>query len=143
MARRAYEQMVAHCLGAYPLEGCGLLAGPPTSLDNGPATATRCFGTGNAAASARVYTIEPKDHLHADREAGNAGLEIVGAFHSHTHTDAFPSPTDVTQAPVPDWHYVVVSLAEVQPVVRSYRIIDGNITEEALVLHEPVLAANS
>ena len=46
-------------------------------------------------------------------------------FHSHTHTEAYPSPTDVAQAPDPSWHYVLVSLRDIQPVVRSYRIVDG------------------
>ena len=64
------------------------------------------------AASARVYTVDPKDHLRADRDAEARGLEIIGVFHSHTHTDAYPSPTDVAQAPDPGWHYVLVSLRD-------------------------------
>ena len=59
-------------------------------------------------------------------------------FHSHTHTEAYPSPTDVAQAPDPDWHYVLVSLRDTQPVVRSYRIVDGAITEEPVQLATPV-----
>ena len=54
----------------------------------------------------------------------------MGVFHSHTHTDAYPSPTDVRQASDPGWHYVLVSLRDTHPVVRSYRIVDGEITEE-------------
>ena len=49
----------------------------------------------------------------------------MGVFHSHTHTDAYPSPTDVAQALDPGWHYVLVSLRDTHPVVRSYRIVDG------------------
>ncbi len=59
---------------------------------------------------------------------------IIGVFHSHTHTEAYPSPTDVAQAPDPAWHYVLVSLRDIQPVVRSYRIVDGVITEEPVRL---------
>ena len=92
------------------------------------------YPTGNDAASARVYTVNPRDHLRAERDAEGRGLEIVGVFHSHTHTVAYPSPTDVAQAPDPNWHYVLVSLADEAPVVRSYRIVDGNITEEPVVL---------
>ncbi len=51
-------------------------------------------------------------------------------FHSHTHTDAYPSPTDVAQAPDPDWHYVLVSLRDMEPVVRSFWIVDEVIAEE-------------
>jgi [CysO sulfur-carrier protein]-S-L-cysteine hydrolase len=62
------------------------------------------------------------------------GLEIIGVMHSHTHTDAYPSPTDVQQAPDPGWHYVIVSLRDTAPMLRSYRIVDGEIAEEAISL---------
>jgi proteasome lid subunit RPN8/RPN11 len=77
-----------------------------------------------------VYTVDPKEHLRAERHAEDLGLELIGVAHSHTHTDAYPSPTDVAQAPDPTWHYVIVSLRDDAPVVRSYRIVDGAITEE-------------
>ena len=87
----------------------------------------------SAAESARLYEVHPLDHLHADREAEARGLQIAGVYHSHTHTDAYPSPTDVAQAPDPEWHYVVVSLREDEPMVRSYRIVDGEVSEEPIV----------
>ena len=61
--------------------------------------------------------------MRADRDAEAHGVEIIGVFHSHTHTDAYPSPTDIAQAPDPGWHYVLVSLRDTHPVVRSYRIV--------------------
>ena len=102
--------------------------------DPGTAKATVCYPTSNVADSSRVYTVDPKQHLRADRDAESRGLEVIGVFHSHTHTDAYPSPTDVAQAPDPTWHYVIVSLKYDVPVVRSYRIVDGNIAEEPVVL---------
>jgi len=78
--------------------------------------------------------VDPKEHLQADRNAEAAGNSIIGVFHSHTHTEAYPSPTDVAQAPDPDWHYVLVSLRDIQPVVRSFRIVDGTIAEEPVSL---------
>jgi proteasome lid subunit RPN8/RPN11 len=98
------------------------------------ARASVCYALDNVAASARVYTVDPRQHLRADRDAEDRGLTIIGVFHSHTHTDAYPSPTDVAQAPDPGWHYVLVSLRDVVPVVRSYRIVDGLIQEEPVVL---------
>jgi proteasome lid subunit RPN8/RPN11 len=74
------------------------------------------------------------DFLRADRAAEAEGLEILGVFHSHTHTDPYPSPTDVAQAPDPGWHYVVVSLRDVAPMTRSFRIVEGKIHEEPIVL---------
>ena len=58
-----------------------------------------------------------------------AGHEIVGVWHSHTHTDAYPSPTDVRQAVDPAWIYVLVSLRHGEPALRAYRIRDEVITE--------------
>ena len=63
------------------------------------------------------------------RAAEARGEEIVGVWHSHTHTAAYPSPTDVRQAADPTWAYVIVSLADGAPVLRSYRIRDGVIAE--------------
>lgn len=123
------EQMIVHCLDAYPYEGCGLLAAAPESNE-----LSVCYPTKNAARSARVYTVDPLDHLKADRDAEARGLVISGVFHSHTHTHAYPSPTDVAQAPDPTWHYVLVSFEHEQPQIRSFRIIDGNIEEEAVVI---------
>jgi proteasome lid subunit RPN8/RPN11 len=139
LAHDVYLQMVAHCFDGLPLEACGLLAGPRPARSDDPAhhegqAAIVCYPTTNAAASARVYTVEPREFLKADRDAEGRGLEIVAVFHSHTHTDAYPSPTDVAQAPDPGWHYVLVSLRDIVPVVRSYRVVDGKITEESVVL---------
>ena len=122
------DQMISHCMEAYPYEGCGLLAAKPQSNE-----LIECYPTRNAAESARVYTIDPMDHLKADRDAEAKGLEIAGVFHSHTHTHAYPSPTDVTQAPVPTWHYVLVSFEGDEPQIRSFHIEDGNIEEEMVV----------
>jgi len=122
------DQMVAHCLTGLPLEACGLLVG-----DHERGVVVTCVPTRNVAASARLYTVDPTEHLRADRAAEAEGLAIIGVFHSHTHTDAYPSPTDVAQAPDPTWHYVLVSLRDVVPTVRSYRIVDGVIEEERIV----------
>jgi len=124
-----WARMVAHCYDGLPLEACGLLGGDPAR-----ARASVCYPTDNTAASARVYTVDPQGHLRADRDAEDRGLEIIGVFHSHTHTDAYPSETDVRQAPDPGWHYVLVSLRDWVPVVRSYRIVDGAIAEEPVVI---------
>lgn len=121
--------MIAHCLRGLPEEACGLIAGDAT-LD----AAVAWYPAQNVAHSARLYTVDPLAHLRADRDAEGRGQQILGVFHSHTHTDAYPSPTDVAQAPDPDWHYVIVSLRDIQPVVRSYRIVDGHIEEESVVI---------
>jgi [CysO sulfur-carrier protein]-S-L-cysteine hydrolase len=132
LAPTLLDLMVADCLDGYPLEACGLLLGVQDG-ERG-SRVVRCLPATNAAASARVYTVEPRDLLKADREADAIGAELVGVYHSHTHTEAYPSPTDVAQAPDPSWHYVLVSLRDVEPTIRSYRIRDGEVEEERLTL---------
>jgi [CysO sulfur-carrier protein]-S-L-cysteine hydrolase len=128
LSREHYFAIVEHCLRAMPYEGCGLLIG---DLETG--VVTSCVPTRNAAASARIYEIDSRDYLRADREAEAAGEAIIGVFHSHTHTDPYPSPTDVAQAPDPQWHYVLVSLRLEVPSMRAYRIRDGAIIEEPIL----------
>ena len=133
----AYAQMVGCAYDGLPLEACGLLAGPPGPGAGGRGGVARCarfYPIRNAAGSAKVYTLDPLQHLLAERDADDRGLEILGVMHSHTHTDAYPSPTDVARAPDPSWHYVIVSLRDDAPVLRSYRIVDGKIAEEPVVV---------
>ena len=127
LTRRTWNEMVGHAYDGLPDEACGLLAGPP-GLDR----CTAFYPCRNAAESSKLYTVDPKDHLRADRDAESKGLEIIGVMHSHTHTDAYPSPTDVAQAPDPAWHYVIVSLRAEAPTLRSYRIVDEAIDEEVV-----------
>jgi proteasome lid subunit RPN8/RPN11 len=124
-----WHEMVGHALGGLPDETCGLLGGDPATGE-----VTVFYPCANAARSSRVYTVDPRDHLRADRDAEGRGLEIVGVVHSHTHTEAYPSPTDVAQAPEPSWHYVIVSLKRPEAVLRSYRIVDGEVSEEGVAL---------
>ena len=96
LPKLVHDQMVAHCLTGLPDEACGLLGG-----DLATGEAVTCYPTRNLAASAKLYTVDPKEHLRADRDAEASGNSIIGVFHSHTHTEAYPSPTDVAQAPDP------------------------------------------
>ena len=129
LARRAFDEICAAAYREYPLEMCGLIAGP----EHGE-LASVFYPCRNAAESARVYTIDPKDHLRAERDADDHDWEINGVVHSHTHSEPYPSPTDVAQAPDPAWHYVIVSLKRDAPELRSYRIVDGEIAEEPVEL---------
>lgn len=126
MSRDAYNRMIAHALDEYPLEMCGLLVGPT------PDRAPEFHPTRNDKASARVYTVNPKDFMDVEIEAEGRGFDINGVVHSHTHSEPYPSPTDVTAVVDPDWHYVIVSLKRELPEVRSYHIVGGDITEEQI-----------
>jgi [CysO sulfur-carrier protein]-S-L-cysteine hydrolase len=127
MSNRAFAEMIGHAYDGYPLEACGLLVGRDDRVD-------RFVACTNEAASARIYAIPGKELLRAERAAEEDGLEIIGVFHSHTHSEPYPSPTDVEQAPDPDWHYVIVSLKRDAPETRSFLIVDGAISEERVAV---------
>jgi [CysO sulfur-carrier protein]-S-L-cysteine hydrolase len=124
-----HARMVALAYDQYPLEACGLMGGDPATGD-----VTLFYPCANVAESAKVYSIDGKEHLRAERDAEDQGLEIIGVMHSHTHTEAYPSPTDINQAPDPTWHYLIVSLKRDAPVVRSYYLVDGTVDEEPVTL---------
>jgi [CysO sulfur-carrier protein]-S-L-cysteine hydrolase len=132
LSRRTLEGMVSHCLDAHPLEACGLLAG--VSEEDARAEVRSFFPADNISMSARLYEVDPGAMLSADRQAERDGQQLIGVYHSHTHTEGRPSSTDVRQAPDPGWHYVLVSLRDAHPSVRSWRILEGKITEEPVVL---------
>jgi len=148
----AWERIVAHCLDALPLEACGLVAGvvevtpgmgagglarsdgdAEQHILGSVAVVREVYPATNTSRSARLYTVEPLDLLRADRAAEAAGLTLIGVWHSHTNTPAYPSPTDVAQAPDAEWHYLLVSLSDTEPVLRSYRIADGRAVEEEVL----------
>lgn len=122
------EAIVATCIRALPNEGCGLLLGSTEGVVH------EVIASVNVADSARIYEIDPKVLLRATRRADDEGLEVIGVFHSHTHSEAYPSPTDIRQAPDPSWHYVLVSLLDSPAAVRSFRVVDETVDEEPLVV---------
>ena len=121
------EEIVAHARAALPNEACGVIAG----TDGSPA---RVYPMRNAEESPVVYRFDGQEHGDVMKELGETGWEPLAFFHSHVRTEAYPSPTDVAQAPDPAWHFVIVSLKRDSPVLRSYRIVDGTIAEEAVGL---------
>ena len=127
-----YETIVAHCFDGFPDEACGLIAGPVvgTGADAVPTgEVTGVYPCENAAHSALRYEIGGRDWMRAERDYEARGDGLVAVWHSHTHTDAYPSDTDVRQAMEPNWIYVIVSLKQAEPILRAYRIRDGR-TEE-------------
>jgi len=125
-----YLAMLGHALAGLPDEACGLMGGRP-----GEDRIEAFVPTRNADASSRTYSIGPDGFLAADRAFEPLGLEVVGVMHSHTHTDPYPSPTDVAQADNPllvGWHYVIVSLREAEPMLRSWLLDDATIVEEVV-----------
>ena len=129
-----YRTIVGHCYSGLPYEACGLLIGPVSNGEPSGAI-SEVRPCRNEDASALTYRIDGRDQGAAMKAARERGEEIVGCWHSHTHTDAYPSPTDVEQAKFyPEWVYVLVSLRDGNPVLRAYRIRDTEIAECQVVL---------
>jgi proteasome lid subunit RPN8/RPN11 len=129
LTETTYAQMVGLAYDQLPEEACGLLVGRART-----ASIERFEPCRNTAESSRIYAIDGLDYMRIEKAADADGLDLIGVMHSHTHTDAYPSPTDVERAFDPDWHYVIVSLRDSAPVLRSYEIRDGRIAEERVVV---------
>ncbi|WP_420638585.1 Mov34/MPN/PAD-1 family protein [Candidatus Poriferisocius sp.] len=133
LAEDVHAEVVAHALAGLPNEACGLLAGPV--CDD---RVTRFFPVRNAAESSQIYRLDDAEFLQVERTADAENLALVAVMHSHTHTSAYPSPTDVRDAtafdPFGALQYVIVSLKDPEPALRCYRILDGVITEVAVTV---------
>jgi proteasome lid subunit RPN8/RPN11 len=119
------DGMIAHAREDLPNEACGLLAGPDGRAEH-------VYRMRNADNSPMTYRLDSAEQLRVFNEIEDKGWEIAAIYHSHTHTEAYPSETDRRQAFYPDAHYILVSLADSEPVVRAYLIRDGEIEEQEL-----------
>lgn len=123
--------MLVHAENCHPEESCGLLA----SADDG--VIRMAYPLTNVLHSSTNYTIEPREHFKALRHAESRGWDITGVFHSHPHTGALPSPTDVRLAADPDWLYVVIGMEDRErPDIRGFRIVDGDVRHEPITFQE-------
>jgi [CysO sulfur-carrier protein]-S-L-cysteine hydrolase len=126
------EAMVAHARADHPDEACGVLAGP-----EGSDRPERHIAMVNAERSPTFYRFDAQEQLKVWRALEESGEVPVVIYHSHTATEAYPSRTDVGLAAEPDAHYVLVSTRNPgQDEVRSYRIVDGVVTEEPVHIVE-------
>ena len=134
LAQDQYRTIIGHSYDGLPDEACGLLIGPV--VDDEPRGAvTEVRPCRNEDKSALTYRLDSRDFMAALRAAEDRGEGLVGCWHSHTHTDAYPSPTDIEQAKwYPEWVYVIVSLRDGDPVLRAYRVRDGAVAECQIVL---------
>lgn len=131
LEKRFADEMIAHALRDDPLECCGLLSG-----DNGKVQ--QVYPAVNAAKSPFRYVIDSKElfRLFNEIEWGENASKVMGNYHSHTHSEAYPSPTDVREAHLgPEAIYLLISLRTPgQPEIRAFRIepATGEVTEEPL-----------
>ena len=127
-----YRAMVDRALTETPNEACGLFTGVPGGLRvDGYHPMTNAAEPDEAW---KLYLLDGQEMLDVEAAADADGRAVLGVMHSHTHTEAYPSPTDVADAsrfaPFGVLIFVIVSLKHPDPVLRAYRILDGEITEE-------------
>ncbi|ALI28120.1 Mec+ [Mycolicibacterium fortuitum] len=130
--RDLVEAMVAHARADHPDEACGVIAGP-----EGSDRPERFIAMANAERSPTFYRFDSGEQLKVWRSMEDADEVPVVIYHSHTATEAYPSRTDTSLASEPDAHYVLVSTRDPhEHELRSYRIIDGVVTEEPVDIVE-------
>jgi proteasome lid subunit RPN8/RPN11 len=122
------DAIVAHARRDHPDEACGVVAGPI-----GSDLPARLIPMDNAARSMTFYEFDSLEQLRVWREMDDNDEEPVVIYHSHTATEAFPSRTDISFAGEPNAHYLLVSTREPDSEeIRSFRIVDGVVTEEEI-----------
>jgi proteasome lid subunit RPN8/RPN11 len=135
--RGFFDEMVAHGLAGFPNESCGLLAGK----EGRP---VKFFRMTNAAASPSRYRFDSVQQNRVSNEMDDEGWDTLALFHTHTHSEAFPSDTDRKEAfwlggkelAFPGVYYLIMSLSDREhPVLRGFQIAeDGSVKEEELVI---------
>ncbi|TDE11870.1 M67 family peptidase [Jiangella asiatica] len=124
--RDLVDAILAHARRDHPDEACGVIAGPA-----GSDRPERFIAMLNAARSPTFYEFDSMDLLRLYKEMDANDEEPVVIYHSHTATEAYPSRTDISYANEPGAHYVLVSTRDgADGEFRSFRIVDGEVTEE-------------
>ena len=127
LKKELLTRIIGQCQEKFPNEACGILAGrnhraekvyPLTNISDNPKL---------------CYVIDPKEQLSIFKQLRNENLEMLAIFHSHIDVEAYPSKKDVELAFYPDSSYIIISLSKQKtPQARSFRIIEGKISEEEL-----------
>jgi len=128
LKKNLLEKIFKQIKEEYPNEACGILVGK-----NG--VAEKVYEMTNTDKSPATYFMDAKEQLLVMKEIRNLGLEMVGVYHSHVASPAYPSGHDVEMAFYPEISYVIVSLEDKDnPLIKSFKIKEGKITEEKLII---------
>ena len=124
-----FKEIVEHGLREFPNECCGIIA------EDGDGNPVRVYPVRNIEASPATYRLDGKEQLRISEEIDERGWKTWGFYHSHTHSEAYPSKTDRDQAFYPETRYLILSLQDRdEPVLRSFFLEDGGVEEEELTI---------
>jgi proteasome lid subunit RPN8/RPN11 len=129
IARRLFDELVAHARADAPNECCGMIA----SRDGEAVAVHRAT---NTAASPLRYVIDGKEQYQIQTAIEDAGLDLGAIYHSHTRSAPEPSETDINLAFYPETLYVIVGVKDEEPDVRAWSIVDGKVTPAPLEVVE-------
>lgn len=124
LSKELFLRIVKHCKEDLPDEACGILAGKNDTVE-------KVYAMINADKSPENFIMDPAEQLKVMKELRNLGLEMVGIYHSHVASEAYPSARDIELAFYPEARYCIVTLKDKDnPRMRAFRIKEGKITEE-------------
>jgi proteasome lid subunit RPN8/RPN11 len=115
-------EVIAHAQACQPQECCGVLLGKDGEI-------TQAIRAVNLAESTSRFLLDPKAHIDARRTARAQGLDVVGFYHSHPHSQAYPSPADLAEAAYPECVHLIVGFVEGKPEARLFNYTAGAASE--------------
>ncbi len=134
LSKKQADELIEHSKRESPNEACGILTGLPAGQAGKEGKVVeKVYQMTNTDKSARTFFMDPKEQLKVMKEIRALGLKMVGIYHSHIETEAYPSAHDVELAYYPEASYVIVSIKEENnPGIKSFKIIEGKINEEGV-----------
>jgi len=126
IASSVVDEVTAHATECQPLECCGLLLGASDHI-------TQAVRAPNIAESPTRFLIDPHAHIEALRTARNQCLQVIGFYHSHTHSQPYPSATDLAEAAYPECVHLIVGFVDGKAEVRLFDYKNGSASELPLL----------
>lgn len=122
------DKLIEHSLKGYPNEVCGILAGKDGRVE-------KVYQMSNADESSKTFLMDPEEQFRVMKDMRSRSFDMVGIYHSHPETEAYPSVHDVRFAFYPETSYLIVSLKDEDcPDIKSFKITDGKIKNEKLII---------
>lgn len=142
LKKEFFEQIVKQCKQEYPNEACGILAGNDSYVAIQESQGVnaqrsiiveRIYEMINLEKSPSFFSMSPEEQFKVTKDIRKLGLEMIGIYHSHVKSQAYPSSEDVKLAFYPEVSYVILSLQDLSnPVIKSFKIEEGKISEEEI-----------